>query len=148
MSLESSAKARGDLDLANDAQYRLQELSAADDMLPQRVADLSLYQYGAGYLRTEILLFWLIVIVLAATGHPLRTLTGSQRRAQKGEADVAASGPGEGKPPMGDTAPNSNAGNRPGNREDQPRPPDATNVSTWRSVRARASPTPSSGHSH
>ena len=124
--LESSAKARGDLDLANDAHYRLQELSAEDDMLPQRIADFAFYQYVAGYLvRPEIPLLWLIFIVLTATVVRFRLIAG-QRRAQKREAEVAAPGPGDGEAPLADSTSNPNAvENPPGNRESQPRPADA-----------------------
>jgi Pentapeptide repeats (9 copies) len=47
--IESSAKTRGDIGLANDAHYRLQMLASRDDSLPQRIADTIFYRGIAGY---------------------------------------------------------------------------------------------------
>ena len=66
--LESSAKERGDLRLANDAHFHLQELAAEDDGLPRRIADWALYKNVAGYLVRPLRpLEWLVGIVLFAT---------------------------------------------------------------------------------
>lgn len=66
--LESSARARGNLGLANDAHFQLQEIAARDDWLPRRVADYVLYRIVAGYfVRPLWPLFWLIFIVGVAT---------------------------------------------------------------------------------
>jgi uncharacterized protein YjbI with pentapeptide repeats len=93
--LESSAKARGELRLANDAHFRLQALEARNDWLPRRVADYALYQHVAGYLvRPGYPLFWLIVVVLLAT--LLRTgrlmLKGRRRGTSEPDAEIETPG--------------------------------------------------------
>jgi hypothetical protein len=66
--LESSAKERGDLRLANDAHFHLQELAARDDGMPRKMADWVLYRNVAGYLVRPLRpLEWLIGIVFFAT---------------------------------------------------------------------------------
>lgn len=47
--IESSARAREDLVLANDARYRLQVLASYDDLWPTRIADMVFYRGAAGY---------------------------------------------------------------------------------------------------
>lgn len=47
--IESSAKERGDIGLANDAHYRLQVLSSHHHSWPRRTADLIFYRGLAGY---------------------------------------------------------------------------------------------------
>jgi uncharacterized protein YjbI with pentapeptide repeats len=65
--LEQSAKERGDLGLANDAHYRLQELAARNDGFPRQVADYVIYRWVAGYLvRPWNPLVCLVIIVLVA----------------------------------------------------------------------------------
>jgi uncharacterized protein YjbI with pentapeptide repeats len=93
--LESSAKARGELRLANDAHFRLQALEARNDWLPRRVVDYALYQHVAGYLvRPGYPLFWLIVVVFLAT--MMRTsrlmLKGRRRRTSEPDAEVGTPG--------------------------------------------------------
>jgi len=52
--IESSAKARGDLSLANDAHYRLETLKSAHYSLPVHVLDVVFYRWTAGYLVRPI----------------------------------------------------------------------------------------------
>jgi uncharacterized protein YjbI with pentapeptide repeats len=66
--LESSARSHGNLRLANDAHFRLQQLAAEADWPPQRFADWAIYNNVAGYLvRPFRPLEWLVGIVLLAT---------------------------------------------------------------------------------
>jgi uncharacterized protein YjbI with pentapeptide repeats len=94
--LESSAKARSDLRLANDAHFRLQALEARDDWLPRRVADYTLYRYVAGYLvRPGYPLLWLILIVLFATLVRTGRLLFAASRGRAAETDAEVEPPGE-----------------------------------------------------
>jgi uncharacterized protein YjbI with pentapeptide repeats len=93
--LESSAKARSDLRLANDAHFRLQALEARNDWLPRRVADYTLYQYVAGYLvRPGYPLFWLIVIVFLATVARTARFMLEASRGRTSEPDAEIGTPG------------------------------------------------------
>lgn len=94
--IESSAKAREDLRLANDAHYRLQVLASRDDGPLRRLADAIFYRAMAGYfvrpLRPLLILLALaiaVVLVRAALG---RSAAGSEgnpadRRAPGGRRD-------------------------------------------------------------
>jgi uncharacterized protein YjbI with pentapeptide repeats len=94
--LESSAKARSDLRLANDAHFRLQALEARDDWLPRRVADYTLYRHVAGYLvRPSYPLLWLILIVFFATMVRTGRLLLNARRGRASEPDAEVETPGE-----------------------------------------------------
>jgi len=67
--IESSAKARGDLALANDAHYRLQVLRSQDYAWPLHAADLVFYRSVAGYLvRPVHPLVTLLALVLVVSG--------------------------------------------------------------------------------
>jgi len=58
--IESSAKSRGDLTVANQAHYRLQVLASRDDILPRRIADGIFYRGLAGY----FVKFWRPIVAL------------------------------------------------------------------------------------
>jgi uncharacterized protein YjbI with pentapeptide repeats len=65
--VEATAKDRGDLGLANDARYRLQEIASGDDSLPRRIGDVVLYRTIAGYfVRPLRPLAWLVGVILLA----------------------------------------------------------------------------------
>jgi uncharacterized protein YjbI with pentapeptide repeats len=64
-SIEATAKATGDISLANDARYRLQEVASNDDWQPRRLADFVFYRWMAGYLVRPLRpLLWLLGLVL------------------------------------------------------------------------------------
>lgn len=66
--IESTAKEAGNLDLANDARYRLQEVASRDDWPPRRLADIVLYRWVAGYLVRPLRpLIWLLGLILLAS---------------------------------------------------------------------------------
>jgi hypothetical protein len=66
--VESSAKARGDLGLANDARFRLQVLASRDYWWGWRILDFTLYRGVAGYfVRPRRPLLVLLALALAMT---------------------------------------------------------------------------------
>jgi uncharacterized protein YjbI with pentapeptide repeats len=63
--IEATAKATGNISLANDARYRLQEIASRDDWQPRRLADFLFYRWVAGYLVRPLRpLLWLLGLVL------------------------------------------------------------------------------------
>lgn len=67
-SIEATAKASGDISLANDARYRLQQVASNDDWQPRRLADFMFYRWMAGYLVRPLRpLLWLLGLVLLSS---------------------------------------------------------------------------------
>jgi uncharacterized protein YjbI with pentapeptide repeats len=77
--IEASAKAHGDLGLANNALYARQELKSDRYWLPWRVLDFAFYRWVAGYLVRPLRpLAWLLLLALVAS--ILRDATFKERR--------------------------------------------------------------------
>jgi hypothetical protein len=65
---EETAKSAGNLGLANDIHYRIQEIARGDDVWPRRIADHAFYRGMAGYfVRPFRPLYWLLGLVVFAT---------------------------------------------------------------------------------
>jgi len=66
--IEATGKSDGNLGLANDARYQLQQLASDNDWQPRRLADFLLYRWVAGYLVRPLRpLLWLLGLILLAT---------------------------------------------------------------------------------
>jgi uncharacterized protein YjbI with pentapeptide repeats len=64
---EETAKSAGNLGLANDLHYRIQEIARGDDVWPRRIADHAFYRTVAGYfVRPFRPLYWLLGLVIFA----------------------------------------------------------------------------------
>jgi hypothetical protein len=64
---EETAKSAGELGLANDLHYRIQEIARGDDVWPRRIADHAFYRGVAGYfVRPFRPLYWLLGLVIFA----------------------------------------------------------------------------------
>lgn len=79
---EETAKTAGDLRLANDIHYRIQEIARGDEVWPQRILDHGFYRGVAGYfVRPLRPLYWLLALVIfAAVVRALRSETPEPER--------------------------------------------------------------------